>query len=112
MPKAEKNAYLRTPNAGKISYSVLFCISAKGNFCPPFAAYKAKYLYQTWTAGGPPGTRYGVTDSGWIEDFIFEDFIFDNFYLSKFLIRTSPVTSFHFCISIYLLIIIPYFYEI
>ena len=73
IPKTDKNAYLKAPGAGKASYSVLFCISANGDLCPPFVVYKSKYLYQSWTEGGPRGTSYGVTKSGWMEDTVFED---------------------------------------
>ena len=73
IPKTDKNAYLKAPGAGKASYSVLFCISANGDLCPPFVVYKSKYLYQSWTEGGPRGTSYGLTKSGWMEDTVFED---------------------------------------
>ncbi len=79
--KSEKNAYLRAAGAGKTSYSVLFCISAAGNICPPFVVYKGKNLYQTWTNGGPDGTSYGVTTSGWMEDVVFEEW-FTKHYLN------------------------------
>eukprot|EP00795_Rhopilema_esculentum_P011062 gene11062-19921_t len=79
IPKTEKNAYFRAPSAGKTSYSVLFCISAKGHLCPPFVVYKAKNLYQTWTSGGPQGASYAVTNSGWMEDYVFEEWFLKHY---------------------------------
>ena len=34
---------------------------------PPMVVYKNKScsLYKTWTEGGPPGTTYAATTSGW-----------------------------------------------
>ena len=35
--------------------------------------YKAIHLYVTWTEGGPPGTRYNRSPSGWIKSCSFDD---------------------------------------
>lgn len=53
-------------------YSVLFCASASGGFLPPFIVFKDAHLYSSWTTGGPEGTLYGCTKSGWMEDSVFE----------------------------------------
>ena len=45
----KRDTYIKTPTAGKTSISVLFCISALGQYLPPFTIYKAKHLYDTWT---------------------------------------------------------------
>ena len=34
---------------------------------PPYILYKGKNLYSSWTTGGPAGTLFGVSDSGWME---------------------------------------------
>lgn len=44
--KQDNNAYLRAPGAEKTTYSVLFCISAKGNLCPLSVIHKVKHIYQ------------------------------------------------------------------
>ena len=32
-----------------------------------YILYKGVYLYKEWTIGGPAGSLYGVSDSGWME---------------------------------------------
>lgn len=51
----------------KVAISLLACASASGELLPPYVVYKAKNLYQGWTEGGPPGSRYGCSDSGWFD---------------------------------------------
>jgi hypothetical protein len=45
----------------------MFAAAADGTLLPPYVIYKAAHLYDTWTVGGPPGTRYNRTTSGWID---------------------------------------------
>eukprot|EP00794_Sanderia_malayensis_P010157 gene10157-11195_t len=78
IPKGEKNAYLRAAGAGKATYSVLFCISANGDICPPFVVYKAKHLYQIWTQGGPTGA---AQIDGWMENIAFEEWFLQHYVL-------------------------------
>lgn len=72
VPVSSHTAYLKSACGGKASYSVLFCVSASGWYLPPFIVYKGLHLYQSWTQGGPPGTCYATTKSGWMEDTVFE----------------------------------------
>lgn len=72
VPKKNRIAYLKSPDAGKSMYSVLICTSATGNFLPPFTVYKSLHLYESWTKGGPRGALYGCTESGWMQDTVFE----------------------------------------
>ena len=46
---------------------------------PPFVVYKGLHLYSSWTFGGPQGTTYGVTPSGWMHDFAFEGWFIRSF---------------------------------
>ena len=72
--KSGRDAYLKSQGAGKAMYSVLFCCNAEGRFLPPFVVYKAlRAPYDTWTQGGPPGTTYATTPSGWMESGVFEE---------------------------------------
>ena len=48
-------------------YIVLGCASASGERLPPYILYKGKNSYTSWTSGGPAGTLFGVSDSGWME---------------------------------------------
>ena len=57
----------------KSCISVMFCGSAAGVLLPPYVVYKAQNVYQSWCAGGPDGTVYSCTKSGWFDMFIFED---------------------------------------
>ncbi|KAF8771000.1 hypothetical protein HNY73_018463 [Argiope bruennichi] len=63
---------------GKTMFSVLFGISASGNYMPPFTIYKGAHLYESWTKGGSPGALYACTESGWIQDSVFES-LMDHF---------------------------------
>ena len=56
-------------------YTVLFCESANGQCLPPFVVYKALHFYDAWCQNGPENTMYGVTKSGWMEDYLFESWI-------------------------------------
>ena len=67
-----KQAVVLNPNCGKTSYSVMFCVSASGQYLPPFVIYKAAHLYDSWTKGGPKDTVYTATQSGWMQDKNFE----------------------------------------
>lgn len=72
LQKESRTAYLKFADCGKAMYTVLFCISAAGEYLPPFVVYKGQNLYQSWMTGGPQGTLYGCTESGWMQDFLFE----------------------------------------
>lgn len=61
-------------NHSKTSTSVMFCGNADGSkFLPPYVVYKAEHLWNSWKNGGPPGTRYNRTKSGWFDLNTFED---------------------------------------
>lgn len=49
----------------------MFAASADGKLLPPYIIYKSAHLYDTWTEGGPPGTRYNRSPSGWIDGQLF-----------------------------------------
>ena len=53
----------------------MFCISASGQYLPPFVVYKAAHLYDSWTKGGPKDTVYTATESGWMQDKNFEQWM-------------------------------------
>ena len=64
--------YVRDHNP-KSCISVMFCGSASGVILPPYVVYKAKNVYASWCEGGPAGTVYSCTKSGWFDMFIFEE---------------------------------------
>lgn len=65
----------RVMNSSKASTSVMFSASAKGTILPPYVVYKSIHLYHSWTEGGPKGTRYNRTKSGWFDAFCFDDWV-------------------------------------
>lgn len=60
-------------------FTVLFCGNAAGGYLPPFVVYKAKFLNSNWVTGGPPGTMYTTTKSGWMENTVFEEWMINGF---------------------------------
>jgi hypothetical protein len=75
--KGTKEAYILCSTAGKTMYTVAKCSSASGEVLPPLVIYKAKHLYDTWCRGGPNGSLFMVSKSGWIERTIFESWFED-----------------------------------
>ena len=63
----------RIMNATKSSISLMFAGTASGELLSPYVVYKADNLWTTWTEGGPPGTRYNRTKSGWFDSCTFAD---------------------------------------
>ncbi|XP_050302047.1 uncharacterized protein LOC126740161 [Anthonomus grandis grandis] len=61
----------------KASVSIMVCGNAAGELLPPIVVYKAGNLYANWTQGGPPGTVYANTSSGWFDMIQFEKWFFD-----------------------------------
>lgn len=72
----------RIINASKANISVMFAGSAAGELMPPYVVYKSTHLWNTWTNGGPPGTRYNITKSGWFDSLTFLDW-FESMMLPK-----------------------------
>ena len=65
---------------GKISQLVQVCVSGAGVLLPPFIVYKGKYLLPDNTQGGPIGTRYTVSENGWMTAHTFIDW-FSNVFI-------------------------------
>ena len=63
----------RVMNSSKGSVSVMFAGSPSGAMLPPYVVYKAEHLWDTWTEGGPPNTRYNRSKSGWFDSTCFTD---------------------------------------
>lgn len=58
---------------GKDCFTVMFAGSAAGELLPPYIVYKSKYVSDNWISGGPPGTRFHASSSGWMDGFLFAD---------------------------------------
>lgn len=63
----------RVMNESKSNVSVMFAATAAGKLLQPYVIYKATNLYDLWCEGGPPGTQYNRTKSGWIDGNTFLD---------------------------------------
>ena len=74
----------RVMDFSKSSVSVMFAGCADGTLLPSYVCYKAAHLYESWTVGGPPGTRYNRSASGWFELQTVEDW-FETIALPYFL---------------------------
>lgn len=63
----------RVQDSSKTAISIMFCGNAEGTMVPAYVVYKSDHLWSTWCEGGPPGTRYGRTKSGWFDSYSFSD---------------------------------------
>ena len=65
----------------KAGFSVMFAGSANGFYLPPMVVYKvlSGNIFSYWTNGGPAGTAYGGTPSGWFNTSMFENWFFKVF---------------------------------
>lgn len=63
----------RIMNYSKGAISLMFSGSASGVMLPCYVVYKADHLWDRWTEGGPAGTRYNRTKSGWFDSTAYTD---------------------------------------
>lgn len=56
-------------NTSKVGFSLMFCCNAAGEMLPPMVLYKSQTgsVYASWCEGGPEGTTYAATKSGWFD---------------------------------------------
>jgi hypothetical protein len=73
-------------NHSKTYYSVMFCCSAAGDMLPPMVVYKSGTgsVYPVWCKGGPDGTVYGASKSGWFDMALFNKWFQEVMYLPYF----------------------------
>lgn len=70
----------RVQEHSRASISLMVCGNANGDLLPPMTVYKAQNLYENWTTGGPPGSLYANSPSGWFDMNLFEQW-FDGLFL-------------------------------
>jgi hypothetical protein len=92
-PKTARDSYMLAPTCGKTTYTVLFAANAAGEYVPPMVVYKGKYLYGSWTEGGPIDCSYSNTMSGWMEDYVFENW-FVTCFIPAVSTKAKPVVVF------------------
>ena len=66
----------RVLNTSKSSISLMYCGTALGSLLPPYVVYKAENLWDSWCTGGPKGTRYNRSKSGWFDVQCFHNWFF------------------------------------
>ena len=62
----------RSMHHSKSATSLMFAGSAAGELLPIYVVYRAENMWDTWTLGGPPGTRYNRSKSGWFDNVCFD----------------------------------------
>lgn len=75
IPRGLKHAR-RIMDFSKTSTSVMFAAAGDGTCLPPYVVYKSINLYPEWIEGGPEGSQYNRTQSGWFDTQCFEDWFF------------------------------------
>lgn len=73
--RGAKDVYQLAPTEGKTQFTVIFCGSAAGKLLPPFIIFKGKEIRTSMVVGGPPGTGYCTTESGWMDKQCFREFV-------------------------------------
>ena len=66
-------------SGNKTQITILGCCSGTGQAMPPFLIFDAKQLNHQWTHGEVPGTRYGLSDSGWTDRDLFHGWLENHF---------------------------------
>ena len=75
--KGQKKIRYRT-SGQKAQITVIGCGSAVGQILPPFIIYAAKQLNPLWTRNEVSGSRYGVSDKGWVDQELFHYWLKDH----------------------------------
>ena len=65
--RGDKNVHETGGGSGRDYVTVLAGGSTIGERLPPYIVYKGKNLQATHTQGGPLGTHYSMSDSGWMK---------------------------------------------
>ena len=63
----------------KQQMTVIGCGSATGHVIPPFVVFAAKNLNHLWMKNEVPGTRFAVSDNGWVDHELFSSFLTKHF---------------------------------
>ncbi|KAJ8941189.1 hypothetical protein NQ318_008648 [Aromia moschata] len=66
----------RVQEHSRASISIMVCGNANGDLLPPMVVYKALNIYENWTQGGPVGTKYASSASGWFDMNLLETWFF------------------------------------
>ena len=81
--RGEKNVHETAGGSGRDYVTLLCCGSAIGEKLVPYVVYKGKNLMTNHTQGGPPGTMYSMSNSGWMETVNFREWFAKVFFTSN-----------------------------
>ena len=73
----KKVRYRSSGRKGKVT--IVACGNAAGQVIPPMVIFDAKNLNHAWTENEIPGTKYGLSDKGWITTELFEGWLVEHF---------------------------------
>ena len=76
--KGQKKIRYQT-SGQKQQITVIGCGNATGQAIPPFVIFAAKQVNYLWTKNEVPGTRFAVSDKGWIDQELFYRFLTEHF---------------------------------
>ena len=68
---SKKIQYHQAGKKGQVT--IVACVNATGQAVPPMVIFDAKNLNHAWAKNEVPGTRYGLSNKGWINTDLFED---------------------------------------
>ena len=74
---SKKVRYRQTGRKGQVT--IVACANAIGQAIPPMIIFDSKNLNHAWTKDEVPGTRYGLSDNGWINTDLFEGWLSEHF---------------------------------
>jgi len=63
----ERNVHKLTSDNERLSYTVMCCGNANGDYMDDFILFKGKHLYENYTKNGPAGAHYNTSKNGWME---------------------------------------------
>lgn len=82
-PKVIEEVGVRNPchitSNTKSQVTVLGCVNAAGFALPPYVIFDRKTLNPELTKGEVPGTRYGLSPTGWMDTDLFLNWFMDHF---------------------------------
>ena len=73
----KKVRYRASGKKGQVT--IVACANAAGQAIPPMVIFDAMKLNHAWTANEVPGTKYGLSDKGWINTDLFQGWLVEHF---------------------------------
>lgn len=77
-PKGSKKVHGQA-SGDKMQVTIVACASAAGTVFPPMVIFKGERLNHEYTKGEVPGTLYGMSPNGWIDEELFCHWLSDLF---------------------------------